>query len=169
MVKRTKDIASLENFLKRFTANITKINTIPKIDSGGCGIFALYLYKRLKDLGYKRIYIRALLYTDKNYICNDDFNILINKRNIDHDTFDHIVIHVIDSKGVHYLLDSNGVETYIKPLRSGKIVIDINDDEAYLGNITTYETLAKSISFKFWCSLYDRKNNKKLKKLINDI
>jgi len=154
----------IDSYLDR-TKNISK--KVHNLNNGGCGYYALYLYFRLKELGFKNICIRPLL-DDDTGVKPDSFNKLVKTGEFEYAVHNHIMVHIWDEK--HYLLDSENIFIYEHKLNAGIAIVDNYHNDNMLGSKIPISTLEEGLAIKkYWVKTYDRKQNKTLKELINKI
>lgn len=89
---------------KKLEIKLKKINKIPFVNTGGCGVVAYYIYQYLRRNGYKS---RIIGY-DREYQENKR-NIMLNSKDC---SFAHVVVYCgiwkIDSKGIDkYKINKN--------------------------------------------------------------
>lgn len=126
---------------------------VNKIDQGGCGVFALHLYRRLVELGFKPK-IRVVRGTSGNYYSLKDI-----KRNFSNN-YTHSFGHVFLRLGKN-IIDSNGVFTddnYSWFSRYGEISGTLPDS-----------ILEEACTNGEWCHNFNRRQIPKMINLINNI
>lgn len=147
-------------FIDKYLDKVHVINnSIEKLNHGGCGFYAYYLYKRMRAMGLK-VCMRPLIWDGKV----SDFNKLVNTGNGEYANHVHIVLHLIDGK-THYIIDSH---EYLTGVFAAGDMVENDDNEYLLGSRIPIAVMEKALTIRgYWCKEYSVSQNSKLEVLIN--
>ena len=139
--------------LEKLSPHLEKINnSVPRINYGGCGAFAVELYELLERLGYKPS-ITVLTYRPlitQSAIGNGLENVM--------GGIDHIIVRV-----GKYCLDSEGVHSVSETIREwGVSEVWVNDVPIYMLKMWVANRLN-------WNKVFDRSNIPVIKTYLNQI
>lgn len=172
---------------------------INNINNGGCGIFAYLLLQRLKNLDIPAKVMTVCEYPDKQEVENSETgediilhnvynsansyfsNVLkTNIKEFDDPDFlgwSHIVVEIDEDDTHHFLIDGEGIYKKSRIYEGMELEDDIiyllRDDNTYLGDEISYETLDKLFNtpglVNIWNKSYNQKQTPKLKKIISEL